>query len=106
EERDMEVVRLPFQEAVRRVAGPPGDAKTLVALGLYGLMRAGSWAPDQADRPPPDAPARRAANRASPGGPPLAHLRGARRWAGARERRRAWTLASRGSSRPTSTGSR
>jgi ADP-ribose pyrophosphatase len=63
EERGMEVVRLPFEEAVLRVAGPPGDAKTLVALGLYGLMRAGSWAPDQADRPPPDAPARRAANR-------------------------------------------
>jgi ADP-ribose pyrophosphatase len=63
EERGMEVVRLPFEEAVRRAAGPPGDAKTLVALGLYGLMRAGSWAPDQADRPPPDAPARRAANR-------------------------------------------
>ena len=52
-----------LQEAVRRAAGPPGDAKTLVALGLYGLMRAGSWAPDQADRPPPDAPARRAAKR-------------------------------------------
>jgi 8-oxo-dGDP phosphatase len=63
EERGMVVVRLPFEEAVRRAAGPPGDAKTLVALGLYGLMRAGSWAPDQADRPPPDAPARRAANR-------------------------------------------
>ena len=63
EERGMEVVRLPFEEAVRRAAGPLGDAKTLVALGLYGLMRAGSWAPDQADRPPPDAPARRAANR-------------------------------------------
>jgi 8-oxo-dGDP phosphatase len=63
EEQGIEVVRLPFGEAVRRAAGPPGDAKTLVALGLYGLMRAGSWAPDQADRPPPDAPARRAANR-------------------------------------------
>ena len=63
EERGMVVVRLPFEEAVRRAAGPPGDAKTLVALGLYGLMRAGSWAPDQADRPPPDAPARRAAKR-------------------------------------------
>ena len=63
EEQGIEVVRLPFEEAVRRAAGPPGDAKTLVALGLYGLMRAGSWAPDQADRPPPDAPARRAAKR-------------------------------------------
>ena len=39
-----------------RAAGPPGDAKTLVALGLYGLMQAGRWTPDQADRPPPDAP--------------------------------------------------
>jgi 8-oxo-dGTP pyrophosphatase MutT (NUDIX family) len=63
EEQDMEVVRLPFAEALRRAAGPPGDAKTLVALGLYGLKLAGSWAPDPADRPPPDAPARRAAAR-------------------------------------------
>ena len=63
EEQSIEVVRLPFEEAVRRAAGPPGDAKTLVALGLYGLMRAGTWSPDQADRPPPDAPARRAARR-------------------------------------------
>jgi 8-oxo-dGDP phosphatase len=63
EEQGIEVVRLPFEEALRRAAGPPGDAKTLVALGLYGLKRAGSWTPDQADRPPPDAPARRAARR-------------------------------------------
>jgi ADP-ribose pyrophosphatase len=63
EEQGIEVVRLPFAEAVRRAAGPPGDAKTLVALGLYGLKLAGTWAPDQADRPPPDAPARRAATR-------------------------------------------
>ncbi len=63
EEQGIEVVRLPFEEAVRRAAGPPGDAKTLVALGLYGLKLAGTWAPDQADRPPPDAPARRAAGR-------------------------------------------
>jgi 8-oxo-dGDP phosphatase len=63
EERGIEVVRLPFEEALRRAAGPPGDAKTLVALGLYGLRRAGTWTPDQADRPPPDAPARRAARR-------------------------------------------
>jgi 8-oxo-dGDP phosphatase len=63
EEQGIEVVRLGFEEAVRRAAGPPGDAKTLVALGLYGLRRAGTWAPDQADRPPPDAPARRAAGR-------------------------------------------
>jgi 8-oxo-dGTP pyrophosphatase MutT (NUDIX family) len=63
EEQGIEVVRLPFEEALRRAAGPPGDAKTLVALGLYGLKLAGTWAPDQADRPPPDAPARRAAAR-------------------------------------------
>jgi 8-oxo-dGTP pyrophosphatase MutT (NUDIX family) len=65
EEQGIEVVRLPFAEALRRAAGPPGDAKTLVALGLYGLRLAGSWTPDQADRPPPDAPARRAAGRPS-----------------------------------------
>jgi 8-oxo-dGTP pyrophosphatase MutT (NUDIX family) len=63
EEQGIEVVRLPFEAAVRRAAGPPGDAKTLVALGLYALKLAGTWAPDQADRPPPDAPARRAARR-------------------------------------------
>jgi 8-oxo-dGDP phosphatase len=63
EEQGIEVLRLPYPEALRRAAGPPGDAKTLVALGLYGLMRAGSWTPNQADRPPPDAPARRAARR-------------------------------------------
>jgi ADP-ribose pyrophosphatase len=63
EEQGIEVVRLPFPEALRRAAGPPGDAKTLVALGLYGLKLAGTWVPDQADRPPPDAPARRAARR-------------------------------------------
>jgi 8-oxo-dGTP pyrophosphatase MutT (NUDIX family) len=63
EEQGIEVVRLAFPEALRRAAGPPGDAKTLVALGLYGLKLAGAWAPDQADRPPPDAPARRAAGR-------------------------------------------
>jgi ADP-ribose pyrophosphatase len=65
EEQGIEVVRLPFPEALRRAAGPPGDAKTLVALGLYGLRLAGTWTPDQADRPPPDAPARRAARRPS-----------------------------------------
>jgi ADP-ribose pyrophosphatase len=65
EEQGIEVVRLPFAEALRRAAGPPGDAKTLVALGLYGLELAGSWTPDQADRPPPDAPTRRAAGRPS-----------------------------------------
>jgi ADP-ribose pyrophosphatase len=63
EEQGIEVVRLPFEEALRRATGPPGDAKTLVALGLYGLKLAGTWTPDPADRPPPDAPARRAAAR-------------------------------------------
>ena len=63
EEQGIQVVRLPFPEALRRAAGPPGDAKTLVALGLYGLRLAGRWTPDQGDRPPPDAPARRAARR-------------------------------------------
>jgi ADP-ribose pyrophosphatase len=63
EELGIEVVRLGFQEALRQAAGPPGDAKTLVALGLYGLKLAGSWTPDQADRPPPDAAARRAGGR-------------------------------------------
>jgi ADP-ribose pyrophosphatase len=63
EEQGIEVLRLPLEAALRRAAGPPGDAKTLVALGLYGLMRAGSWAPDPDGRPPPDAPARRAAAR-------------------------------------------
>ena len=56
---------LPFGEALRRATSPPCDAKTLVALGLYGLKLAGLWTPDQADRPPPDAPARRAAARPS-----------------------------------------
>jgi 8-oxo-dGDP phosphatase len=63
EEEGIEVVRLPFEEALRRATRPPGDAKTLVALGLYGLKLAGRWAPDPAGRPPPDAPARRAASR-------------------------------------------
>jgi 8-oxo-dGTP pyrophosphatase MutT (NUDIX family) len=67
EEQGIEVVRLPFEEALRRATGPPGDAKTLVALGLYGLTRAGLWKPDQADRPPPNAPARRAARRPQSG---------------------------------------
>ena len=62
-ERAAAITGLPFEEAVRRATGPPGDAKTLVALGLYGLKLAGRWVPDQADRPPPDAPARRAAGR-------------------------------------------
>jgi 8-oxo-dGTP pyrophosphatase MutT (NUDIX family) len=64
EEAGLEVVRVGFEEALelatRRL---PGDSKTLVALGLYGLRRAGAWAPDPAGRPAPDAPARRAATR-------------------------------------------
>jgi 8-oxo-dGTP pyrophosphatase MutT (NUDIX family) len=71
EEAGIEVVALGFPEALERATRtPPGDSKTLVALGLYGLMLAGSWAPDPAGAPPPDAPARRAAARpAAPGGP-------------------------------------
>jgi 8-oxo-dGDP phosphatase len=64
EEAGMEVVRVPFEEALRlATARPPGDSKTLVALGLYGLRRAGLWSPDPSGRPPPDAPQRRAARR-------------------------------------------
>jgi ADP-ribose pyrophosphatase len=63
EEQGIEVVRLPFEKALERATRPPGDAKTLVALGLYGLKLAGTWTPDQSGRPPPDAPARRAAGR-------------------------------------------
>jgi 8-oxo-dGTP pyrophosphatase MutT (NUDIX family) len=66
EEEGIEVVRLPFQAALQRATRPPGDAKTLVALGLYGLKLAGWWSPDPAGRPPPDAPARRAARRPRP----------------------------------------
>lgn len=65
EEQGIEVVRLPFEEALERASRPPGDAKTLVALGLYGLKRAGTWVPDQSGRPPPDAPALRTAGRPS-----------------------------------------
>jgi 8-oxo-dGTP pyrophosphatase MutT (NUDIX family) len=64
EEAGLEVVRLPYEEALALVTRrAPADAKTLVALGLYGLKRAGLWSPDPAGRPPPDAPARRAAAR-------------------------------------------
>jgi ADP-ribose pyrophosphatase len=63
EEADLRVLRLGFEEALALAATPPGDAKTLLALALYGLMRAGVWTPDQAGRPLPDAPARRAARR-------------------------------------------
>jgi 8-oxo-dGTP pyrophosphatase MutT (NUDIX family) len=64
EERGLEVVAVDLEEAVRLSTGPRvGDGKTLVALGLYGLLKAGRWAPDPRHRPPPDAPARRAAAR-------------------------------------------
>jgi 8-oxo-dGTP pyrophosphatase MutT (NUDIX family) len=64
EEAGLEVVRVPYEEALALATdAAPGDAKTLVALGLYGLKRAGVWSPDPAGRPPPDAPMRRAAAR-------------------------------------------
>ncbi len=64
EEAGMEVVRLSYEEALTLASTrPPGDSKTLVALGLYGLWRAGVWSPDPSGRPAPDAPRRRAARR-------------------------------------------
>jgi len=63
EEAGIRVVRVSFEQALDLVSRPPGDAKTLIALGLYGLRRAGMWSPDPAGRPPPDAPRRRAAAR-------------------------------------------
>jgi ADP-ribose pyrophosphatase len=63
EEQGIRVVRLSYPEALRQASHPPGDAKTLVALSLYGLKLAGSWTPDPAGGPAPDAPARRAAAR-------------------------------------------
>jgi ADP-ribose pyrophosphatase len=68
EEAGMKVVALDYDQAVELATrSSPGDSKTLVALGLYGLMRAGRWKPDPAGAPPPDAPARRAARRAARG---------------------------------------
>jgi 8-oxo-dGTP pyrophosphatase MutT (NUDIX family) len=64
EEAGLEVVRLSYEDALElATARPPGDSKTLVALALYGLKRAGLWSPDPSGRPPPDAPQRRAARR-------------------------------------------
>jgi ADP-ribose pyrophosphatase len=64
EEAGLEVLALDFDQALELATrSSPGDSKTLVALGLYGLMRAGRWTPDPAGAPPPDAPARRAAAR-------------------------------------------
>jgi ADP-ribose pyrophosphatase len=64
EEAGLQVVRLEYEQALAvATARPPGDSKTLVALALYGLKRAGSWAPDPNGGPAPDAPAKRAAAR-------------------------------------------
>jgi 8-oxo-dGTP pyrophosphatase MutT (NUDIX family) len=64
EEAGLRVVRLGYEEALAlATTRPPGDSKTLAALGLYGLKRAGTWSPDPSGRPEPDAPARRAASR-------------------------------------------
>ncbi|HEX9343562.1 MAG TPA: NUDIX hydrolase [Actinomycetota bacterium] len=63
EEAELRVLRLGLEEAMALAATPPGDAKTLLALALYGLKHAGVWTSDQAGRPAPDAPARRAAAR-------------------------------------------
>jgi ADP-ribose pyrophosphatase len=69
EEAGIEVVALDYDQAVELATrSSPGDAKTLVALGLYGLLRAGRWRPAPAGAPPPDAPARRAARRGAGGG--------------------------------------
>ena len=72
EEQGIEVVRLPFQEAVRRAAGPPGDAKTLVALGLP--TASSSPAPGRPTQPPaptgrPGPPGRQESGRPDPAGP-------------------------------------
>jgi ADP-ribose pyrophosphatase len=64
EEAGMVVVRLSYEEALALATTRlPGDSKTLVAVTLYGLRRAGLWSPDPAGRPPPDAPRRRAERR-------------------------------------------
>jgi 8-oxo-dGDP phosphatase len=71
EEAGIRVLRVPFEQAVQAATrANPGDSKTLVALGLYGLWRAGVWAPDPAGGPPPDAPRRRAAARPPDGSVP------------------------------------
>jgi ADP-ribose pyrophosphatase len=68
EEAGIEVLALDFDRALELATrSSPGDSKTLVALGLYGLLRAGRWTPDPAAAPPPDAPARRAAARRAAG---------------------------------------
>jgi 8-oxo-dGTP pyrophosphatase MutT (NUDIX family) len=67
EEATLRPVTLTLEEAVARVASlGVGDAKTLVALGLYGLMRSGVWQPG-GDPPSATVPARRAAAARPPG---------------------------------------
>jgi len=63
EEAGLRVLALTYDEALRAATSGIGDSKTLIALGLYGQRRAGTWAPDPGARPDPDAPARRAAAR-------------------------------------------
>jgi 8-oxo-dGDP phosphatase len=61
EEAGLKVVTLSFADAVAAAAsGGIGDGKTLVALGLYGLLRAGVWTPSGSEPDRVD-PARRAA---------------------------------------------
>lgn len=68
EEAGLQLVRHSYEDALElATARPPGDSKTLVALALYGLKRAGLWSPDPSGRPPPDAPQRRAASRPATG---------------------------------------
>src|SRR6266516_1482612 len=44
EEAGLEVLALDFDQALELATrSSPGDSKTLVALGLYGLIRAGRW---------------------------------------------------------------
>jgi ADP-ribose pyrophosphatase len=63
EEAGLRVLTVSFDEALRLATSGIGDSKTLIALGLYGQRKAGTWRPDPAARPDPDAPARRAASR-------------------------------------------
>lgn len=62
EEAALRPVTLEFPDAVARAAsGGIGDGKTLVALGLYGLLRSGVWIPSGRGTPDTTDPARRAA---------------------------------------------
>jgi ADP-ribose pyrophosphatase len=52
EEIGLRPVVLPLAEALRAAGGRDvGDSKTIVALALYSLYKAGAWAPDPAARP-------------------------------------------------------